>query len=351
MLSPRENFLETINGGKPERFVNQFEYMSILIDPIMMHCSNFAAPGTTMKNDWGITVSFPEGVPGPFPMNSPELNVIKDITTWRKDLKAPDPWSYSEEEWAPFVQMAQAVDRRETFAAAFVFPGLFEMMHHLMGVENALMALLEEPEESKALIEFLADWEIECAKAKIKYLHPDALFHHDDFGSQTSTFFSAEIFAEIFVPAYQRVYQYYRDHGVEVIIHHSDTYAANFVPGMIKMGAQVWQGACTSNDIPSLLKTYGKELSIHSGMDSGRFDEPDWSEEKIQKGLEELIEQTGTKYLIPGLSQGGNQSTFPGVYDTVTRAIDRLSEKYFPGFRADSVKRVYGTTQFSDLAK
>ena len=49
--------------------------------------------------------------------------------------------------------------------------------------------------------------------------------------------------------------------------------------------------------------------------------------------------------------QGACQSTFPGVYDTVTRAIDQMSEKYFPGFQADSVKRVYGVTQFSDLAK
>ena len=42
-------------------------------------------------------------------------------------------------------------------------------------------------------------------------------------------------------------------------------------------------------------------------------------------------------------------STVSGVYDAVNREIDRLSEKYFPGFRADSIERVYGANPFSDL--
>ena len=349
MLTPRQNFLETIRGGSPERFVNQYEYMTMLFDPIIMHCSNMVMPGQTLKNDWGVTITFEPGTPGPFPLNSPELNVIKDISTWRDDLKAPDPWSYPEEEWAMLQKMAQMWNPEETFGAAFVFPGIFETMHHLMGMEETLVALLEEPDECRELIELLADWEIECAKAKIEHLHPDMLFHHDDFGSQQNSFFPADLFEELFVPAYKRVYGFWRDNGVEVIVHHSDSYAANLVPGMIEMGADVWQGACTTNDIPGLLEKYGPQLSIHSGMDSGKFDEPNWSEEKIRAGLEHLVEWAGKDYLIPGLSQGGNQSTFPGVYDAVTREIDKLSEKYFPGFKASSIERVYGANPFSDL--
>ena len=349
MLTPRQNFLETIHGGKPERFVNQFEYMTLLFDPIIMHCSNMAMPGQTMVNDWGVTITFAPGTPGPFPLNSPELNVVKDISTWRQDLKAPDPWSYPDEEWAMFEKMAQMWDPSETFGAAFVFPGIFETMHHLMGMEETLVALLEDPDECRELVEFLADWEIECAKAKIEHLHPDMLFHHDDFGSQQNSFFSAELFEEIFVPAYKRVYGFWKANGIEVVVHHSDSYAANLVPGMIEMGVDVWQGACTTNDIPGLLVQYGPQLSIHSGMDSCKFDEPSWSEEKIASGLDDLIAWAGHNYLIPGLSQGGNQSTFPGVYDAVTREIDKLSERHFPGFRADSIERVYGANPFSDL--
>ena len=31
MLTPRQNFLETIHGGHPDRFVNQFDFMENII--------------------------------------------------------------------------------------------------------------------------------------------------------------------------------------------------------------------------------------------------------------------------------------------------------------------------------
>ena len=31
MLTIRENLLETIRGGKPDRFVNQYEYMELVL--------------------------------------------------------------------------------------------------------------------------------------------------------------------------------------------------------------------------------------------------------------------------------------------------------------------------------
>ena len=66
MLTPRQNFLETIHGGKPERFVNQFEYMTLLFDPIIMHCSNMAMPGQTMVNDWALPLRSPRARQAPF---------------------------------------------------------------------------------------------------------------------------------------------------------------------------------------------------------------------------------------------------------------------------------------------
>lgn len=339
MLTPRENFLETIHGGKPERFVNQYEYFKLLIDPITMSVAGMCPKGGSAMTALGVTVAWPEGTPGPFPVHTPDKIVLKDITQWREVVKLPDPRSYPQEAWAPFEEMAKTIDRKETFAACFVAPGLFEKLHYLMSIEEALVALLEEPEECKALVDYLADWEIECAKVQIEHLHPDALFHHDDWGSQRSSFMSPSTFEEIFLPAYKRVYGFWKENGVEVIIHHSDSYAANLVPHMIEMGIDVFQGAVVDNDIPKLLKEYGGKISIHGGMDNTKYDLPDWTPEKIEKGLEELVASCGKDYLIPGFIRGGEGSIFPGAYDCLTNAIDKLSEKYFPGFKADSIKR------------
>jgi hypothetical protein len=35
MLTKRENLLETIRGGNPDRYVNSYEPFEIIIDPIM----------------------------------------------------------------------------------------------------------------------------------------------------------------------------------------------------------------------------------------------------------------------------------------------------------------------------
>ena len=339
MLTPRQNFLETIRGGKPDRIVNQFEYLTVIMDPILLNTAGFTAPGTTRVTDWGFTVTWPDGTPGPFPIHTPDKVLLKDITQWREVLKAPDPRSYPEEAWAPVVEAANAVDRSQTFVTTMIITGLFEKLHWFMGMEEALMALLEEPDECKALVDWLADWEIECAKVQIEHVHPDAILHHDDFGSQLSSFMSPETFNEIFVPAYKKLYKFWKDNGVEVVIHHSDSYCANLIEGMIEMGIDVFQGALITNNIPELLKKYGPQIAIHGGIGNGIYDTADWTEEKLRAGLEELIEQTGTMYFIPGFTAGGPGATFPGVYDALSYEIDKLSEKYFPGFSAESTGR------------
>lgn len=198
-----------------------------------------------------------------------------------------------------------------------------------MGMEDAMANFYEEPEEMHALIDFLTEWEIAGAKEVIRHLHPDALFHHDDWGSQRNSFFSPEMFEEFFVPAYRKIYGFWKANGVEIIVHHSDSYVANLIPSILRMGVDIIQGAVYENNIPELLREYGGKISVMAGMDNGKYDRPDWSEEKIHNGLQELFETAGTKYLIPCLTMGGPGSTYPGVYETVTKEIDKFSKIYF----------------------
>ncbi len=244
-------------------------------------------------------------------------------------LKAPDPMAYPQAMWDFFAGLTPPPDRNERFTACIVFTGIFEKLHYMMSIDTALLNLVVEPEAMHELIDFLTDWEIECAKVQIDHIHPDALFHHDDFGSQTKSFMSPEMFEEFFVPAYKKIYGFWKENGVQLIVHHSDSYAANLVPGMIEMGVDIFQGAVSENNIPELLKKYGGQLSIHGGLDNGKFDTADWSAEKIRAALVDLIESCGTKYLIPGFTQGGIGSIYPGAYEAASAAIDELSKIYF----------------------
>jgi len=68
MLTAKANFLETIKGGSPDRFVKQFEYLELILDPILTGCGGFCDLGQQRTNDWGVTVYWQEGTPGPFPL-------------------------------------------------------------------------------------------------------------------------------------------------------------------------------------------------------------------------------------------------------------------------------------------
>ena len=80
MLTARQNMDEVIRGGHPDRFVNQYEAIQLLMHPYMIHCNQLLQPGMeNIVKAWGVTNSFPVGVPGACPVHTPEKIVIKAI--------------------------------------------------------------------------------------------------------------------------------------------------------------------------------------------------------------------------------------------------------------------------------
>lgn len=329
MLTKKQNLLETVRGGKPDRYVNQYEFMHVLLSDPFNLVDPYPEYGQhNIKNGWGVTLSWPEGTPGPFPVHDDAHKVLKDITQWRDVVKAPN-LIFPEEMWETAIKEAESVDRNEQFLAPMIAPGLFERLHYLMGMEDTMVNFYEEPEEMRDLIKYCTEWELKYAETLCEHLHPDALFHHDDWGSQLSAFISPDMFEEFFLPYYKQIYGYYKTHGVSLIVHHSDSYAATLVPYMIDMGIDIWQGVMTSNDIPELIRKYGGQITFMGGIDSAKVDFPGWTREDVKREVRKACESCGTKFFIPSASQGLNMSTFDGVYDAISDEIDEMSKKMF----------------------
>ena len=328
MLTKRQNLMETIRGGSPDRFVNQYEAFRLIQNPLGRHNPNPKDGEMNVKNAWGITRSWPKGTPGAFPVHTPEKVVIKDIRHWRDYVHAPSV-KFSDAEWEPFIKQAEETDRRESFVMPFVAPGLFEQCHHLGEIQTTLINLYEEPEAMHELIDYLTDFELQLAEEICTHLKPDGLFHHDDWGSQTSTFMSPAMFEEFYLPGYKKIYGYYKSHGVELIVHHSDSYAATFVPYMIDMGVDIWQGVMTTNRIPELIEKYGGKISFMGGIDSAKVDYEGWSRNVIAREVKRACDENGKYYFIPNASIGLPTSTYEGVYDVITQEIDKYSREVF----------------------
>ena len=325
ILTKRQNLIETITGGNPERFVNQYEFMEFISEVPLRKRPN---RGETITNEWGITVSWREDQLGPFPLHDDEHRVLKDITRWREVVKAPSV-EFPDDRWAAAIEHANSVNRNDKFVTVFYAPGTFEMTHYLMGMEDAMIALYNEPGYMHELIEYLTDFEIRYAAQIIDRIKPDALFHHDDWGSQISSFISPDMFKAFYLEPYKKAYTFWRDNGVELIVHHSDSYAANLVPHMIDMGIDIWQGVMTTNNTLDLIREYGGQISFMGELDSGPLDHPDWDARVIAEHVKKACRTCGKHYFIPCLTQGINFSSFPGVYDAATRAINEMNKEMF----------------------
>ena len=138
------------------------------------------------------------------------------------------------------------------------------------------------------------------------------------------------MFEEFYVEPYKQIYGTYIKNGADMIVHHCDCYAATLVPYMIEMGIKIWQGPQSTNNIPELIEKYGEKITFMGGIDSGIVDRADWTPEKIEKVTREVCDACGTKYFIPGASQGLWVSTYPGVYECISEIIDKISAEKFP---------------------
>ena len=330
-LTPKENLIEVMKGGKPERFVTQYEAFNIPFRNLASYrWRNNPRPGEINKvNNWGVTVSLAEGQPGAFTVHTADKIVCKDIEEWQEYVTAPDPYTIPEAEWEKDQEVWEKIDRKQQFATAFVAPGVFENCHYLCEIQEALMAFYEDPDAVHELIEYVTEWELRFAEQICKYMKPDALFHHDDWGTQKSTFLSPEMFREFFLEPYQRIYKYYHEHGVELVIHHCDSYAATFVPTMIDMGIDVWQGCMSTNDLPTLVKKYGDKITFMGGIDNGKIDTPTCTQEMVDRETIPLCRACGKLGFIPCETHGLNFSVFPDVYPMGDIAIEKVSQEMF----------------------
>lgn len=286
--------------------------------------------GPAVTTGWGVTRHWPAGTPGGFPVHDEAHIVCPDVAEWKKYVKMP-PYIFPEEEWEQAVKHAESVDRNEKFVAAYIAPGIFEQCHYLMEIQNCLISFYEEPEAMHELIDYITEWECKYAEQLCKYIKPDAIFHHDDWGTQISTFISPEMFEEYYLPAYKKVYNTFRENGVKLVVHHSDSYEATLVPVMIEMGIDIWQGVMRSNDISVLIEKYGDKITFMGGVDSALVDFPGWKKIDVANVVEETCRDygKGKKYFIPCQSQGLHFSTFKGVYEAIDEEIDKMSAIMF----------------------
>lgn len=331
MLTPKENLLESLKfkQGKPVCLNNSFTmFRGIAGDPVFRLVRGNRIRGTESYDQWGTKILFPEDAPAAVPLVTPENQVIKDITEWRKYVKVPDLVGKCSEGWETAIENEKAIDHEKYLTMVVMGTGIFEQLHMLMTFEDTLMNMLLEPEAMKELIDVICDYRLTYMKLIVEHLHPDCIVSHDDWGSRTSLFFSVDTWRELFREPYRKLYSYLHSQNV-IVMHHGDSYMEPLVHDMAEIGVDIWQGVLNTNNIPKICEEVGDRMLLMGGVDSV-IDRADATEEEIRKETRRAcVEYGDLPGFWPGITYGGPGTIYPEVEKIVIDEIRRYNiEKY-----------------------
>ena len=151
-----------------------------------------------------------------------------------------------------------------------------------------------------------------------KYLKPDVIHMHDDWGTNKNLFFSPEIWREFIKPNEEKYVKRIHDHGM-LYIHHSCGNVDKIIPELAEIGIDALEPVMLCNDIEGSLKTCGDKITLMGGIDNQMIDQKGTDEDVIRAEVRRAMDTYVGKgryipYYIPT-----NKETF-GIYiDEVTK--------------------------------
>ena len=330
MLTPKQNFLETVKrGGRPDRLANCYTAFKPLGgDPVFQLVRGNRIRGTDSIDQWGTFISFPEDAPAAVPIVTAENQVIQDIEEWQKYVKVPDLRGRCSEGWETAQANKAAIDQENYLTMTVMGTGIFEQLHMLMTFEDTLCNLLIYPDEMHELVDVICEYRLEYMKLIVENLHPDAILSHDDWGSKISLFMQPDTWREFFKEPYKKLYDYLHANGV-MVIHHSDSFCEPIVEDMVDIGIDVWQGVLPTNDIVKLSEQLDGRMALMGGIDSV-IDRADASEEEIRTEVRRCLNEYGElKNFIPSHTYGGPGTIYPHVEPIIFDEIERYNLERF----------------------
>ncbi|MGL4283115.1 uroporphyrinogen decarboxylase family protein [Eubacterium aggregans] len=162
-------------------------------------------------------------------------------------------------------------------------------MFSVMEFQDALCALLDEPEECYYFFSTVADHKVRLYQYLIKYYKPDILIMHDDYGSSGSMFMSPNSWRELIKPHLQRVINCIPDAGV-LYEHHCCGYFAPILGEIADMWCSTTNTMHISNHPKKLKKEIGHKMCFVGGFDTQYMDTPKTTEAQIRESIDQTID-------------------------------------------------------------
>lgn len=148
----------------------------------------------------------------------------------------------------------------------------FHDLIDLLGMEDALMMMYEEPEIVHAVLNHIVDYYYQCNKRIFEAAADviDIAFMGNDMGSQTGPMVSVPLFDEFFAPHLKRLCDLAHSYGLYTQMHVCGSFQ-QLIPSMIDCGLDAVQSLQPVNagmSAQSLKENFGGRMIFNGGIDS-----------------------------------------------------------------------------------
>ena len=283
-LTPRENYLRVLNREIPEYVPSPYDpYRDMVKEELLTPA---VAPEGTIVTSFGVEyVGCPELNMGAMP--NPNKIICPDITEWDKYVHHID---ISNRDWEAYYKPQEANWDRTNHVLSIGGSDYWLTAVSFMGFENAVLAMYEEPDAFKEMLEYVADFYIEVMKQEIYYCKPDIFGIMDDDSAYRMPFFSVDMYREFFKPLQQRHIDIAHENGM-LVTRHDCGKCEQFIPDWIEMDVRAWNPAQVSNDLKGIKAKYGNLLTIEGAWDNqGELGRADCDIQYLKDALAEYVD-------------------------------------------------------------
>ena len=296
MITPKENFMLLITGEMPE-YVHRYRLnTNARIAPFRGERN----PDGSGKDMWGVEFV---NVPGTGSIQKPGFQLFDDVRNWRDYIKTPDT---SDVDWAALAKPVLDNWDPTLPRGAGASNGFFQALYNFMGMEGCLIACAEEPEEVKALMDYLTDFYVANLKETIYHAKPDYVTMGDDIAHARAPFVSLKMYRELFKPFWKRYIDVAKEAGLPVVLHdcgNNDILVDDFV----EIGINAWEPAEESNDILGIKARHDRKITMMGAFrQNGIVSYAQSTEEEIRAEVSRVIQTyaPGGAYAFCGIVLG-----------------------------------------------
>jgi hypothetical protein len=321
-LSEKDNFMRLANREVPEYIPIYNLFWAFNMPPFLFGTRNEDGSG---KDIFGVEQVMDSAGIVPAAMPKTSDFILTDITKWRDVIKFPD-FDLSPSAWEGYAAEAHKNRNPDAPFGGGTTMGFFQPLVSFMGFTEGLSACFEEPEEVKALMEYLCDFAVTTAKDYIHYYKPEFGFIGDDIAHERNPFLSLEMFQDIIAPYWKRYYDVFLEAGLPVGMHNCGHFEL-YLDDLVAMGCSFWDPVQSSNDAAAIKEKFGNDLALCGGLETRHWDEGT-SEEEVRAAVRAYVDMLapGGGFAMPEfyIMEGG----MPGQSEDAKRRTGWIGDEF-----------------------